>query len=286
MPDESQPRGVSWLVGPFALAAFVIGQLIVELASYGVLRAAGVVVDPGRPPRLLTPLRVVLGSLLGGVLALIALRVTTQKDDPAPILRTAFGPLQPIWLPCALLIAPCAAILAGDLDSLLLHVVPTSEQELVLYQQTFFPDDALARVITMIGTIVVAPLVEELIFRGPLLRGLARRYGALGGALLTSILFAVAHFNLRTAPLLFLLGFGNALLAARTGSLALPIVMHSIYNASFYLLLPAGAVLPPRALWRAPWLPWIVFAGAAAGLAAGVALLRPRLQRSNSPAMP
>jgi membrane protease YdiL (CAAX protease family) len=293
MPSDAelQPpaRGLSWLVGPFVLAAFVIGQLVVELLFYAGLGAAGVTVHgPKDFPAPLFAVRLVVGILVGGGLALWAVRATTAREEPQSLLApAAFGPLRPSWVLLALLIAPCVAILAADADAMLQHLLPRSAAEAALYRDYFFPGDASSRALTMLATIVLAPMTEELLFRGALRRGLARRYGLAAGAILTSLLFAVAHLNVRAAPIFFAFGLANSLLAEQTGGLALPMVMHALYNATFYCL-PERAALPGRPDPRhGPLLPWLVMLGAAAGLTVGVLMLRRLLQsRSNSPAMP
>lgn len=83
----------------------------------------------------------------------------------------------------------------------------------------------------------VQPAGEEIIFRGLLLHGLRRRLGDFGGVLLSSGLFALAHFvpwgwppTFRSFSLLF--GFGVLACAMRiaTGSIWVPIVFHGVYN--------------------------------------------------------
>ncbi len=284
--DEPPLRGVSWLVGPFVLAAFVIGQLVVEIALYALLRLDGVKVrDAFDVPAVPGALRLLAGQLVGGALALAAVRFTTRAEDPRPI-ASWIGPLRPSWLGLALLVAPCASILAADAEALLLHLLPRSAKELALYKFVFFPDAQVARVLTMVATIVMAPLIEEMVFRGALRGGLARRYGVAAGAVLTALLFAVAHMSLRAGGILFLLGLGNAILARRSGGLALPMATHALYNATFYLLPERAVLAPAPTLGGGPALPWLVLAGAAVGMVVGCVGLGRVLQRSNSPAMP
>ena len=77
----------------------------------------------------------------------------------------------------------------------------------------------------------LAPLFEEIIFRGLLLPVLARRYGVWAGLLVTSFLFAIIHGHLPSFVTLF--GLSMALGAAHlyTGSLTVPVAMHAIFNA-------------------------------------------------------
>lgn len=83
----------------------------------------------------------------------------------------------------------------------------------------------------IIGSVIVAPFVEEAFFRGFLFTAFRRRYGWKRGALISAALFAIVHLNLLAVPTLFLLGFALAYLYHRSGSLWPPMLMHGIWNA-------------------------------------------------------
>lgn len=82
------------------------------------------------------------------------------------------------------------------------------------------------------ATIVLAPLAEELLFRGVLYPAV-KRAGfprlALWG---TSALFALIHFNLATALPLFAFALLLATLYEKSGNLAAPFATHSLFNAA------------------------------------------------------
>lgn len=77
---------------------------------------------------------------------------------------------------------------------------------------------------------VVAPVSEEVFFRGFVFAGLRSRYGWRGAAAISSILFAVAHAQLAFIPPAFLLGFLFAYLYERSGSLWPPLILHMAVN--------------------------------------------------------
>lgn len=82
----------------------------------------------------------------------------------------------------------------------------------------------------VLGVAVLAPLGEELVFRGYLHRVLGARYGIVRSMWVTSGLFALIHFNPASILALFTLGGVFAVLRARTGSLWPPILAHAIQN--------------------------------------------------------
>lgn len=90
------------------------------------------------------------------------------------------------------------------------------------------------------AAIVVAPVVEEITFRGILLPSLARNGRWVLAAGVTAFLFAGAHFNLASALPLFVLALGLSFAYITSGSLWVPIMMHSLFNTlSLGLLLLA-----------------------------------------------
>lgn len=89
--------------------------------------------------------------------------------------------------------------------------------------------------------IVVAPIVEELIYRG-CLYGICRQYvGRLPAVVFSSVVFAVIHGHVPSLPGLFALAFALALVYERTGSLWAPIGMHALFNS----LTVAAAIVWP-----------------------------------------
>lgn len=87
--------------------------------------------------------------------------------------------------------------------------------------------------------VLIAPVIEELFFRGFLFPVLARRGGVPAAVLLTSLAFMLIHVSQLAGawlPLLILFFVGMAFTLARvwTGSVAVPYLMHVGYNATLF----------------------------------------------------
>jgi membrane protease YdiL (CAAX protease family) len=76
----------------------------------------------------------------------------------------------------------------------------------------------------------LAPIVEELYFRGRLLEALEARTGAWTPALVTSVLFAAIHMIPEFFPALLVFALALWGLKKRTGGLVAPIIAHMINN--------------------------------------------------------
>jgi membrane protease YdiL (CAAX protease family) len=90
--------------------------------------------------------------------------------------------------------------------------------------------------------VVVAPLAEELFFRGLVLRGYLGRYSVTKAVWASAVLFAVFHLNPWQAVVALPLGLGFAWLFLRTGSLVPAILGHVTANFSTNFLLPPLAL--------------------------------------------
>ncbi len=102
--------------------------------------------------------------------------------------------------------------------------------EIVLNNNNYF-----AFLLLFLTTTFIAPLFEEMIFRGVLLPVLARDYGKTIGILISSFVFALAHLSLNEFPPLFVLGIGLATTRLISGRLSSSIVMHSFWNGLTFL---------------------------------------------------
>jgi uncharacterized protein len=110
--------------------------------------------------------------------------------------------------------------------------------------ERYFENAAAAYILSAFG-ILVAPLVEEMFFRGFLYPVLARRAGMLVAVVTTAFGFMVIHASqLANAwgPLLLIFTVGVALTLTRamTRSLSSSVIMHMSYNATLFLILFVG----------------------------------------------
>jgi len=102
--------------------------------------------------------------------------------------------------------------------------------EIVLNNDNYF-----AFILLFLTTTLIAPLFEEIIFRGVLLPVLTRDYGKIIGILISSFVFALAHLSLNEFPPLFVLGIGLATTRLVSGRLSSSVFMHSFWNGLTFL---------------------------------------------------
>ncbi len=102
------------------------------------------------------------------------------------------------------------------------------------------PEAPLWFSVYMMGlAVALAPLVEEMVFRGIALP-LAAKYTSPAGAIIgVSLLFALIHAHLPALAPLFVVAVGCSLAYIHSGSILVPITMHALFNginlSIFYL---------------------------------------------------
>lgn len=161
--------------------------------------------------------------------------------------RQLFGPPPArTMLPLLLVVVPVGVI---TFASALLVFVPLSYVFPRWVERQLLSASLLdARTLTQwlvlaIGAAVVAPLMEEMLFRGLLLQRWARRWGTPTGVVASSLLFAVGHSEI---PGHFLFGVAMAALYLRTRRLWVPMAAHALNNLVLMLPILANVMLHKR----------------------------------------
>jgi membrane protease YdiL (CAAX protease family) len=138
-----------------------------------------------------------------------------------------------------------AYVMAGIALSLALqglaHFLPIPKE---LPMDRFFRTQAEAWALSLFG-MTLAPLLEELFFRGFLYPVLVRRFGVVSAVLATALGFSLIHapqLGRAWGPVLviFIVGFALTITRAMTKSVAAGLIMHIAYNGTLSILLFAG----------------------------------------------
>jgi membrane protease YdiL (CAAX protease family) len=123
-----------------------------------------------------------------------------------------------------------AVLIALLIAEALLESILHATREQGLEPPRWEPDRAIPFALNAAVVVVIAPIVEELTFRGVGFALLARFATALA-FVGTSAAFAAAHGLVNGFPALFLFGAAVAFLRLRTGSLYPGMLLHASFNA-------------------------------------------------------
>ncbi len=122
-------------------------------------------------------------------------------------------------------------ILASELDNVSRFILPMPDFIAKLLGDMISGGHGMAIVL-----VVVAPLTEELLFRGLILHGLMQRYGTVPAVLLSTLLFALVHVNPYQFASAITMGVFLAWLFVRTRSLWPCIIAHALFNCHLMVL--------------------------------------------------
>ncbi|MDO9615314.1 MAG: CPBP family intramembrane metalloprotease [Bacteroidota bacterium] len=82
----------------------------------------------------------------------------------------------------------------------------------------------------ILKVVIIAPVIEELIFRGVIMHGLMRNYSKFTAVFVSALMFALFHLNPWQFPATFILGIVLGILMLRTRNIYLCILGHAINN--------------------------------------------------------
>ncbi|KAL9386994.1 hypothetical protein Peur_020118 [Populus x canadensis] len=117
----------------------------------------------------------------------------------------------------------------------LLPILPSTPVTLSSVEQSIAARDPVAMVLYAIVVSVCAPVWEEIVFRGFLLPSLTRYMPVWCAILVSSVAFALVHFNVqRMLPLIFL-GVVMGVIFARSRNLLPCMLLHSLWNGFVFL---------------------------------------------------
>jgi len=208
------------IVGPVLM---VIGSFALATIAYAVLVAAGASDDSAGA----------VAQVVGG-LAILGLGFRAYSRLPGHERRQVLAPRRSIGA-CVLVGVGLAFVLrlvAGILISVGQSLDPGLCRELLTLDDAI-PTVLWQKVLLAVSLVVLAPLGEELVFRGLLLRGLARRVTFPAAAVISGVAFALLHPQYWTIwPLLIAISIFGIVAAYVYRRLGYPanVAMHVTFN--------------------------------------------------------
>jgi len=131
---------------------------------------------------------------------------------------------------------------------ILLTMIPSMfwYHELLYFFTKFLPEDASALSslnrmmqggpITLISICIVAPFIEEILFRGIILKGFLQLYSPTKSIVFSAALFSIYHLNFYQMPSAFILGFFMGWTYYLSHSLWPSILIHVINNLLVFIV--------------------------------------------------
>lgn len=121
-----------------------------------------------------------------------------------------------------------AHVLLDEVNRIVSEYIPPPSWFWELFNQIFESDYGWLGAFLKVA--VIAPIVEELIFRGIILQGFRKNYNGFVSVIMSALLFALFHLNPWQFPATFVLGLLLGFIMIRTNNILLAILGHSINN--------------------------------------------------------
>ena len=118
--------------------------------------------------------------------------------------------------------------LIGEVNIALDKALPPPVWFWELFNKIFESDFGIYGAILKV--VIMAPVIEELIFRGVIMHGLMRNYSKFTAVFVSALMFALFHLNPWQFPATFILGIVLGILMVRTRNIFLCIIGHAINN--------------------------------------------------------
>ena len=147
----------------------------------------------------------------------------------------------PVFILTLLLIVP-TRICSSLITSMVQIVFPIPEQHMdslkFMYSELLFPSNATELALIVIGTVIMAAVCEEIMFRGFILTAFKERIHIWGAIIITSLGFAIYHFDPWGLPEYAVIGIFFGWLVVRTGSIFPAMIAHASFNFLGIIILP------------------------------------------------
>ncbi len=215
---------------PLYIGLIIFLGFIFSLASAALLSAVSIAIFPAlktdlNGQRLLAKVIITLGEI--NLFLFVLFFLYRRLPNIVRLFRIHRVPLPPLLLMLPLGIA---LAIAGDaLDRLIQIIIPSSDittQLASLLKAT----TSLELAMLILGSVIVAPVVEEWLFRGALQQAFEHTIGVTKGVIYASLLWAIIHGIMNWAIQIFILGVIIGYVAWRLNSTLPTIILHAINN--------------------------------------------------------
>jgi uncharacterized protein len=126
-----------------------------------------------------------------------------------------------------LLIVPAFVLAMSVLNLVVVSIFPMSRWDEVMFERMMSSGIA-----SVVATCILAPLLEEMLFRGIMLRAFLRQYSTDRAIVYSAVLFGAAHLNIYQFFVGISLGLVAGWVYARARSLWPCILLHAAYNGA------------------------------------------------------
>ncbi len=240
---------------------FAFGIVFISVLSALIIGSIFGALDPsiltGSKPGLSTYFAMFVGQ---GFLAVPVVVYLVRKKYPL-FESLRFNPVSKNTAFATLLLSLGAMVISDEINILVDMVIPMPDSFLQV-EAMLKPDNSLSLVLLIFTVVILAPIGEEILFRGFLQKYLENAWGDITRAILfSSLFFAAIHFNPYWMIQIYFLGVLLGYLAWKTDSVIPCIIFHVIINSTSLLFTYLGDSFESLILWHGHLNPLLLVLG-------------------------
>lgn len=149
-------------------------------------------------------------------------------------------------------------ILSDEFDRLIQVFIP-SPNYIIDLNSLLQPESILGYILLIIAVAIIAPIGEELLFRGFLQQFLEQNWKDITRAILiTSLFFSIIHMNPYWFIQIYVLGVMLGFLSWKTNSIFPPLILHALNNGTALLFSFIDIEKSSLYLWNNHVAPWVL----------------------------
>jgi len=225
-------------------SAFLSGGIIVSLGSY----------FPEYSQKTFTFFSFIVGQSFM-LIPLISFLIS--KKEPL-IKRLRINPVSSETIKLTTMFSIGLIILSDEFDRLIQVFIP-SPKYIVDLNNLLQPESVFGYILLIIAVAIIAPIGEELLFRGFLQQFLEQNWKDITRAILiTSLFFSIIHMNPYWFIQIYVLGVMLGFLSWKTNSIFPPLILHALNNGTALLFSFIDIEKSSLYLWNNHVAPWVL----------------------------
>tara|TARA_A100001011_G_scaffold166007_1_gene174661 strand:- start:490 stop:1287 length:798 start_codon:yes stop_codon:yes gene_type:complete len=239
-----KPQAAFAVVFISIFSAFLSGGIIVSLGLY----------FPEYSQKTFTFISFIVGQSFM-LIPLISFLIS--KKEPL-IKRLRINPISSETIKLTTMFSIGLIILSDEFDRLIQIFIP-SPNYIVDLNNLLQPESVFGYILLIIAIAIIAPIGEELLFRGFLQQFLEQHWKDITRAILiTSLFFSIIHMNPYWFIQIYILGIMLGFLSWKTNSIFPPLILHALNNGTALLFSFIDPEKSSWYLWNNHVAPWIL----------------------------
>ena len=185
-----------------------------------------------------------------------------SKKEPL-VKRLRINPVSTKTIKLTIMFSIGLIILSDEFDRLIQVFIP-SPNYIIDLNSLLQPESVLGYILLIIAVAIIAPIGEELLFRGFLQQFLEQSWKDITRAILiTSLFFSIIHMNPYWFIQIYILGVMLGFLSWKTNSIFPPLILHALNNGTALLFSFIDLENSSLYLWNNHVAPWVLVLAAA-----------------------